>query len=353
LEMLAEAARKHPPHAVTLPGLGLGGLVLAQLDPHLVSALDLLEAPMVPARGWIPLRLAESLDARGEAGRAIEVLNDAVSMTADALWTARFQGKLGELLVDVERYTEAASILEAAAPVLQEKLEPCDPEAVSATVMLAESLAELERSDEAIALLTPICDRCGDVKNPTAGGLLARKSAAKLLVSRERFEDALCQLVEAMAMEEKVTLLSYEIQEPATNVFVEVFANYAVEGNADSLDRVVNFAHEVLGPAPQKEVVQAQHAAGFQLMQSERYDDALRYLQAAMTGVEQLYEADDSNSGATHLLLGETLLYLGRAKEAVGHLEDAVTVAEALFEPDDWRLERAQRLLSMAQGKSG
>lgn len=350
LHILAKTVRGLPPNAAIIPVPGLGGLSLAELEPHLLCAFDLLKIEILPALGWIPFRLAESKDAAGNTSEAIRILKRADSVKSDKLWKARFQAMLGQLFADDGHHEEAKQALELAYPVLQSELGQCDTDSIVAGVTLAKSLDALQRPDEALKLLHFLNTKCGDLKHPAPAGSLARSTAARVLAAQGRIEDALVQLVQAMAID-KVSLppISYQIYEPAEIAFVEMFAAYALAGDPAAMNRVLNFANKIFGTEWNPTIVTAQHQAGMKLLEQNRYKEALNYLESALIGVEKLYKPNSDESGATNMLLGKCLLRLDRPEEAVGHLKKALSIAEAQFEQGDWRIKQAKQLLDEAQ----
>ncbi len=304
---------------------------------------------MTSERSWIPMRLAESLEADGDPSKAHQILERAAKIATDKLWKARFEAQRGRLLVENKQHEEAKQYLELAFTILYDELEPCDPEASLTIVKLAESLDELGQADDALSLLDTICLNCANLGQPSTGGAFICKAAAELMIEQDRIEDALLRLIQAIAMDTGFAPVPNWIHDPPARIFVEVYSEYALTADADSIIKLGKFAREVFGANPNRAIVMAHHQAGLRLNETGRYADALIHLEFALTGAEQLYGHDGLNTAATHQQLGETLLHLGRAEDAIEHLEQALSVAELVFEPGSKEIERTRHLLNGAR----
>jgi hypothetical protein len=161
--------------------------------------------------------LAELMAASQQTLKAAAMLKTAAACAPDCVWAARLQCMRGRLLADHERYEKALPILLHSIPVLQRELEARHTETGLARVSFARALAATNRVEEAMRLLEQLCAEYGDPKDPAPTGSLARRTFAQQLAQQGRSEDALVQLLHAVAIEPTLPPIGYVIHEPAAN----------------------------------------------------------------------------------------------------------------------------------------
>jgi tetratricopeptide (TPR) repeat protein len=278
------------------------------------------------------LRLAEVARQQGGKEEALKIYDAALAESGEASWLQR------EVRSRIERLFRSDDDLPGLAAYYEKRLKS-EPGDLEAALRLSETLAELNRADEALNVLQAAAAKAPDRKDlqlKLAAGLLRAERAAEAQTALEALEKKYPADGEVITQLGEARWMAFKLGRGEKSAALATWKKLAPEGaDANAVQRLAEIlrAHELADEA----VAEYRRALELDPSANDRRERLAEYLMAldrkpeAMAALEGLV-ADGRASGENYLRLAKIQRRFGDDAAARRSLEAAGSFADRAFE---------------------
>ncbi len=303
---------------------GAGERVESELSDQPNAAVEMLN--MV---GKSYLSLGAYDEAETHFRRAVEIGQAGLGPTDSMTLTSR--ANVVSVLMETNRFEEAAGELESLLEIRRELFEPDHPETQGSLSSLAYLYQQTGRYEEAVGVLEPLYETRRRIYGPDHEDTLLTQNNLASALTREGDRERAAQMFEEVLEQQAAKLGDDHPRTLATmnNLAGSYSALGREEEARDVLLRVLEVKRRVLDPG-HPSLVTTLYTLGGVMTKLERFDDAERYLTESLEGARNAYGQNHLRTATVLNSLGQLEHERGRSGVAVAHAEESMAIFEAL-----------------------